>query len=268
MSVRTSRPIRNLSQYVQTVSRLTDKIGLAYGSVWYRGMSRRSYRLVPSAMRGVGILDENSITEDFLISLPIHNAATNTDPWEIYSLMQHHGVPTRLLDWSKSPLAALFFALDYKLGGKGRTQYSPVVWVLNPYRLNKNLHDSGRVYVPRTGFGPPDIDALISSYLPEPLRPSTAFPRSPAQEEFPIAIEPPFTNARLVAQAGCFTVHGKRKTPLDRITGLSAHLHKLTIDPESVEQMQIDLIQLGYRAELIYPDLDHLASRIRDEREK
>lgn len=258
-------PIKSLSEYVSRVSELTKILDLAYGSVWYRGMSCQNHKLLPSAYRGKGYLDEESIVEEFLVSLPIHNVTANTDPWEVYSLMQHHGVPTRLLDWSKSPLAALFFALDIKNCGKRRTRHTPVVWVLNPYHINKQFHNKESVYVPRTGYGIPKINALISSYLPEPLRPCVTFIGADT-EEFPIAIEPTFTNARLVAQAGCFTVHGHRNTPLDKIAGISAHLNRLVIDAGSVEKIRNDLNLLGYRAELIYPDLDHLALRIKNER--
>lgn len=259
MAIISKKKISSIADYVLAISTISDRIGLAPGCVWYRGLKDRTYALKPGAFRRAGI-DEDAITEEFLITLPIHLDHDQPDPWEIYSLMQHHGIPTRLLDWSKSPLAALFFALDFD-ENTAAPNMCPAVWVINPYDLNKLVHGRPAVFIPRTGFGPPDIGQLVGSYLPNPLRPTESY-ASGMKPPRPIAIEPTFTNARLIAQSGCFTVHGVDELPIDKIPGLGDSLYRLDINPKATPQIRDSLEQLGYRADVIYPDLDHLAKRI------
>jgi hypothetical protein len=256
--------VTSVSEYVSTIADISDDMNLPYGNIWYRGVASGKHDLVPSVLRHRIPLDQDSMVEDFLVSLPLHHQRQSEDPWELYGLMQHHGLPTRLLDWSKSALAALFFALDFEEEQADADQ-SPTIWIMNPFEMNFIFHNVARVFVPRTGFGPLSESKLVGAYLPQSLRPTEAFGRA-RLPTLPIAIEPTFSNARLVAQSGCFTVHGSAAKPLQSYQAMATRLRRVDVAPESTPRMRVELDQLGFRRELIYPNLDHLAQRIKDER--
>lgn len=108
--------------------------------MWFRGQSDYSWGLVPSVQRkdGMGKNYEQYISTNFMIhTMRLNsNAPQRYDRASWLTLMQHYGLPTRLLDWSESPLVALYFALSSNKNAKT----DAAVWVLNPMKLNKKVN--------------------------------------------------------------------------------------------------------------------------------
>lgn len=126
--------IQCLDEFVSLITRIDDEQSYR---MWYRGQSDYSWELVPSVQRAdnMGKHYEQYITTNFMIQAmrlnPQMPQQYDRSSW--LTLMQHYGLPTRLLDWSESPLVALYFALS------SQEDKDAAVWALNPMKLNKKV---------------------------------------------------------------------------------------------------------------------------------
>lgn len=231
---------------------------------WFRGMGCHRRQLKPSLYRRLAdgtpaaeILEREGrlITRFRQRSLPMWPEGYPQDDWEQLFAMQHHGVPTRLLDWSESALAAAYFAADHDPAQCecAAGDCLPTVWVLDPVAFNvKNPRLSG--YDP-VGFPLATSDDMINGW--EPNGSATRF------AEWPVALHGTHNSARIVAQRGVFTVAGREMEPLEdspnaREAGV---LRKLEFGC-SHAQLMSHLRLLGVTRSAVYPDLASLGADI------
>ena len=108
MKTQTIKSVEDLLRIVQSYTNAT---------VIYRGVTSSNYDLIPKVGRRrhggkrLELKDERYIFRLFRQRAIVHLGRTPTDDWEWLAIAQHHGLPTRLLDWTRNPLVAAYFSV-------------------------------------------------------------------------------------------------------------------------------------------------------------
>ena len=91
------------AEFLGALSKLSTTIGDE--AVWFRGHSKASFNLLPSLARDPKALERESLlSKRFKQNAYPFRQTPPQSEWEWLFLMQHFGIPTRLLDWTESPL--------------------------------------------------------------------------------------------------------------------------------------------------------------------
>jgi len=167
------------------------------------------------------------------------------DDLRCLAMMQHHGAPTRLLDFTKSPFVAAFFALE------GAVEDAAI------YALN----------TPALWNAVPNFDASLTRDVIDPRR-GDNFARYFATNKHPLLWcgEPAEMGRRLVAQSGLFVVPGQLDLTLEQILSHYASqeplLKKIVMPHGLREQVMHALYRMNITHATLFPDLDGLARSI------
>lgn len=180
-----------------------------------------------------------------------HLPAEPVNAWEVLVVAQHHGVPTRLLDWSYSPLVAAHFSLRDRAPGRDRA-----VWRLDWRRVHR-------------AFGLPELALLVEDIrgIFEQEREFTPWQLFEGEARpFACMIEPPSLDARVVAQAAVFTLCSDPRCSFDGFLeahGLSDALTRFVVPADAVARLGDQLELAGIDERRLFPDLDGVAAALR-----
>ncbi|MNW35521.1 FRG domain protein [compost metagenome] len=242
---------------ITSISKLLDDMAARFSAeelLWYRGHARSHWTLEPSLVRKGGLSAEKSLLDEFKRdAIPLLSRADlSGEPmteWDWVFVMQHYQIPTRLMDWSESPLIALFFALDDAMVDE--EQGPAALWVLKPKKMN----EAARITTDYSWQVPLcDVDDVdVNKYLPSQLGRGN-------RELEPLAVAGTRRFDRIRAQLGVFTVVHRNPKPLE--LEVPQALTKYIILNENKSIIREELHRLGFHAAAMYPDLEHLGRRI------
>jgi hypothetical protein len=235
---------REINNIQELIIALNENYSNYKGSVWYRGQSNKDWSLVPGYLRLNNPPSESTLLKRFKqnAAMLINNSPKESFDWLF--LMQHYGVPTRLLDWSESPLVGLYFALE----NNNERDVDAALWSLKPSELNKAARINN---VSEEFFIPSFDDIELENYTVENLS------QNQRTQLYPLATIATRNNARIQAQHGVFTIHHHDITPIEQL-GNSNHVIKYVIPSSSKKDFLKQLSLLGVTRFQLFPELESI----------
>jgi hypothetical protein len=204
----------------------------------YRGQADNKWALVPKLFRMEGSIAylktiesriDSLFRERCLYLMPFYPAKC----YDMLSLCQHYGLPTRLLDWSSNPLMGLYFAVE------SLEPPRPIVWA---YDGTQKQHLYG---VAHNQEGPLNHSEDI------------------------VIIKPVTHSHRVVAQAGWHTVHPfgtpQDVKPMDQQPLALLRLAFMNVAPDKAGDIKKELRNMGIHAATVYGDLTSVCKELQDD---
>ena len=247
--------IESICEFVDFVQKWRPEPQQAVGiEGWFRGQANSEWPAIPGALRPTYIEKVGRFGKKFNNQFRRLGA-----PWlppgsgvvEIYFLGQHHGVPTRLMDWTTNGLAALFFAVCEEPEKDGAVfMFGPSCCTYKGFGIAETERWGGSFVAP-FDMRHPIVEKAVKKLFDEGI-----------EGELPplMPIVPDLRYSRMFQQQSCFTLH------MDDNGEIPETLQcKYIVPRERKNELLQGLRALGVSWATLFPDLDHVAREVQAE---
>ncbi|MGB4610723.1 MAG: FRG domain-containing protein [Saccharofermentanales bacterium] len=232
------------------------KIGRYRSNYVFRGMHNVSYSLEPSFVRNCREqwqLEQN-ILRNFSKYAEMESPSMVKSVWRQMVLGQHYGLPTRLLDWTFSPLVALHFATEHSVL-KHLDEVDGVVWQVHVDDVHEQLPKSYKDKLKEEWAYVFTVDMLddITSNLEQ-------YDKDMEGSSF-VFLEPPSIDGRIINQYSLFSVVPSYPFPLDKyLSDSDIRATRYVIDKDIKWEIRDKLDQSNITERILFPGLQGLAT--------
>jgi FRG domain-containing protein len=215
----------------------------------FRGAPRVSHGLETSLQTGGLVGHEQHLLASFrkyAVASEVHGDSV----WNWMSLGKHHGLPTRLLDWTYSPYVAMHFAThDIR-----NFDEDGAIWCVDYRKTNEMLPKALREML-----GESDMNIFTTEMLERVARSVEEFD-SLAKHEFVLFFEPPSLDQRIVNQFALFSLPSNPAIQLDHLLAEREAAYQRVIFPASLKwEVRDKLDQANITERVLFPGLDGLS---------
>jgi len=244
-----------VESWTQLVDVLYDTPKTAHGrhrsNFVYRGLADQSWGLATSLMRLGG--DYEKLERPLLRSFQQYAEPGSLPPgteWVLLSVAQHHGVPTRLLDWTVSPRVAVHFATaEEEHYGK-----DAAIWCINVVAARELLPEKLRAVLDR------EYAVLFTVEMLESIQKLSQFDRLPRRDGFVLFFLPPPLDARIFQQGAVMSAMPGPGLVLSEFLRDHPDLYYRVIIPKELKWEVRDKLDLDNVTErMLFPGLDGLS---------
>ncbi len=232
-----------------------ERLGRFRSNFAYRGMEDASFDLTTTLVRLGG--DYPRHEEDLLRNFRKYahkQAAMGDSVWYWLSLAQHHGLPSRLLDWTYSPFVALHFATaEIEMFDR-----DGVIWCVDYIKTREMLPRKLRDILEQE-----DTNIFTADMLSQAARTLREFDDL-SKDDYVVFIEPPSLDERIVNQYALFSLMSNPSANLEEWLHAHPECHRRVIIPASLKwEIRDKLDQANITERVLFPGLDGLSSWLR-----